>query len=106
MKKLKCKKLFPSVFILIIGICFGYFASYIPFHKKIKNAESSIEYYRNRYLDECLLHLRVLDISCDKSLNDYDRLYLIRSSITKGTHLMEIENAERIKKQIERNGDE
>lgn len=89
----------------IIGGCLGYIPTKIDNRKLEKSVEYNKDnfiYYRDKYLDECEMYYRIIQVACNPQINDYSALYYIRSTYTP-YRLQEIDNAIKYKKAIERN---
>lgn len=103
MKHLKTKFGLTIISSLLIGLIGGYCIGYFPMKKEVDNYEYNFEYYRDKYLDECEIYDNIIHVACHQQLDDYSKLYYIRSTYTQPGRSQEIERAVMLKKSIERN---
>lgn len=101
----KQKFLITLVATLVLGFVCGYCIGYFPTHKEVEHYEYNFEFYRDKYLKECEVYKDIIHVACDQQMDDYSKLYYIRSTYTQFGRSEEIERAIRLKKSIERNKD-
>lgn len=90
---------------LVVGLVGGYCIGYFPINKDVEHYKYNFEYYRDKYLKECEIYKDIIHVACHKQMDDYSKLYYIRSTYTQFGRSEEIESAIRLKKSIERNKD-
>lgn len=88
---------------LVVGLVGGYYVGYLPTHKDVEQYKYNFEYYRDKYLKECEIYKDIIHVAGNKQIDDYSKLYYIRSTYTQFGRSEEIERAIRLKKSIERN---
>lgn len=104
-KRVKTATIVSSIIFLVLGLGIGYCLSYFPMQKKYEDKDYSFKYYRDKYLDQCELYEDILDIAGSQSMNDYQKLYLIRSTYNID-RMHELNGAKELKRKLERNKDE
>ena len=88
---------------LVIGLVGGYCIGYFPTHKDVEQYKYGFEYYRDKYLKECEIYQDIIHVACHMQMDDYSKLYYIRSTYSQIGRSSEIERAIKLKKSIERN---
>lgn len=103
MKNVKAKLIITAISSLLIGLIGGYCIGYFPMKKEVKKYEYNFEYYRDKYLNECEIYDNIIRITSRQQLDDYSKLYYIRSTYTQPGRSQDIDRAIQLKKSIERN---
>lgn len=103
MKHIKLKFSLSVIIALLLGIVSGYCIGYFPMKREVKDYEYSFEYYRDKYLNECEIYDDIMRVACHQEMNDYSKLYYIRSTYSQPGRWEEIQQAIKLKKSIERN---
>lgn len=106
MKHLKLSFALAIIVSLTIGFVGGYCIGFFPTQKKAELYQHNFEYYRNKYLNECEIYERIIDVASHQQIDDYSKLYYIRSTYVQAGRSQEIEQAIRLKKSLERNKEE
>ena len=103
---MKHPKLFITIAVLIslaVGLVSGFCIGYYPRQQEINHYKCNFEYYRDKYLNECEIYEKIINIASNQQLDDYSKLYIIRSTYVQTGRSQEIENAIKLKKSLERN---
>lgn len=103
MKYIKTKFAIAVIASLAIGLACGYCICFFPMQKEIKNYENNFEYYRDKYLNECEIYDKIIEVASNQQFDDYSKLYYIRSTYTQPGRWHEIDKALKLKKSLERN---
>ena len=87
---------------LTIGFASGYCIGFFPIQKESEIYQHNFEYYRDKYLNECEIYEKIIDVASRQQIDDFSKLYYIRSTYLKAGRSQEIEEAIRLKKSLER----
>jgi len=99
-------KLFIIIAVLIslaVGLASVFCLGYYPRQQEINHYECNFEYYRDKYLNECEIYEKIINVASNQQLDDSSKLYIIRSTYVQSGRSQEIENAIKLKKSLERN---
>ena len=88
---------------LTIGFASGYCIGFFPIQKESEIYQHNFEYYRDKYLTKCEIYEKIIHVACHQQIDDFFKLYYIRSTYTQVGRSQEIEQAIKLKKSLERN---
>lgn len=100
---MKHKVVVVPILTLVVGFISGYCIGYFPMKKEVEHYEYNFEHYRDKYLNECEIYDNIIHVASHQQMDDYSKLYYIRSTYTQPGRYQEIERAIKLKKSLERN---